>query len=148
MQRIFIFAVLFLGLAAAHAQTSAETSGTVATDPLTLPTQTVSPSSGSGLAGGGAAGGSTPSVGVGASAASSITAPATSNPQTAVQLTGETADSSSQAAKVTTRAAVGGSSSTPSSSSSASCDSSVPSTDGGSANLTDIFGSGGSSGGC
>jgi hypothetical protein len=83
---------------------------------------------------------------VGASAASSITAPASTNPQSALQLPGETANTSTDSAKVTTRAAVSGSS-TSQSSQSTSCQVSVPSTDGGSVNLTDIFGSG-SPGGC
>jgi hypothetical protein len=146
MQRMFILAVIFLGLSVAHAQTSGSAStSSIGTDPLIVPTQTLPSSFGAG--GGGAVGGST-AVGVGASAASSITAPASTNPQSALQLPGETANTSTDAAKVTTRAAVGGSSGSPSSSSSStSCQVSVPSTDGGSANLTDIFG-GASSGGC
>jgi hypothetical protein len=145
MQRMFIFAAIFLGLTAAHAQTSGSASG-IGADPLSVPTQTLPSSFGAG--GGGAVGGST-AVGVGASAASSITAPASTNPQSALQLPGETADTSTDAAKVTTRAAVGGSSGSPSSSSSStSCTLSVPSTDGGSANLTDILGGGSLTGGC
>ena len=142
MQRSFVFAVILFGLTAAHAQTSG--SASIGTDPLSVPTQTL-PSAGGGGGGAGAVGGST-AVGVGASAASSITAPASTNPQSALQLPGETANTATDAAKVTTRAAVGGSSSSPSSQST-SCQISVPSTDGGSANLTDIFGSG-SPGGC
>jgi hypothetical protein len=140
MQRTFVFAVILFGLTAVHAQTSG--SANIGTDPLSVPTQTL-PSAGGG---GGAMGGST-AVGVGASASSSITAPASTNPQSALQLPGEMADTSTDAAKVTTRAAVGGSSSSSPSSQSTSCQISVPSTDGGSANLTDIFGSG-SPGGC
>jgi hypothetical protein len=143
MQRTFVFAVILFGLTAAHAETSG--SANIGTDPLSVPTQTL-PSAGGGGGGAGAMGGST-AVGVGASASSSITAPASTNPQSALQLPGETADTSTDAAKVTTRAAVGGSSSSSPSSQSTSCQISVPSTDGGSANLTDIFGSG-SPGGC
>jgi hypothetical protein len=145
MQPTFAFAIIFLGLTAAHGQTSG--SASIGTDPLSVPTQTL-PSAGGGGGGAGAVGGST-AVGVGASAASSITAPASTNPQSALQLPGETADTSTDAAKVTTRAAVGGSSGSPSSSSSStSCTLSVPSTDGGSANLTDILGGGSLTGGC
>ena len=143
MQRTFVFAVILSGLTAAHAQTSG--SAGVGTDPLSVPTQTLPSAGGGGGAGAGAAGGST-AVGVGASASSSITAPASTNPQSALQLPGETPATSTDAAKVTTRAALGGSSSSPSSQST-SCQVSVPSTDGGSTNLTDIFGSG-SPGGC
>jgi hypothetical protein len=142
MQRMFVTAIIFLGLTATHAQTSGSVS--IGTDPLSVPTQTL-PSSPAAGGGGGAGGGST-AVGVGASASSSITAPASTNPQSALQLPGEAADTSTDAAKVTTRAAVGGSSGSPSSQST-SCQVSVPSTDGGSANLTDIFGSA-SPGGC
>jgi hypothetical protein len=153
MQRILIFAVLLLGLTAADAQTGGQVTdqtggngSSIASDPLSLPTQSL-PSSGPGIGGGGAAGGSTtPAIGTGASATSSITAPASTNPQSALQLPGETADTSTDAAKVTTRAAVGGSAtSSGSGGSSTSCDS-VPSTDGGSANLTEAFGS--TSNGC
>ena len=145
MQRTFVFAIILFGLTAAHAQTGG--SASIGTDPLSVPTQTL-PSAVGGGGGGGAAGGSTPAIGAGGST-SSITAPASTNPQSALQLPGETADTSTDAAKVTTRAAVGGSSGSPSSSSSSTnCTLSVPSTDGGSANLTDILGGGSLTGGC
>ena len=140
MQGTFIFAVMFLGLTAAHAQTAASGIGT---DPLSVPTQTLpSGSAGGGI--GGAVSGSTTSA-TSSGAGSSISAPASINPQSALQLLGEAPDTSTDAAKVNARAAAGGASSAPSSPST-SCQVSVPSTDGGSANLTNIFGSGSSAG--
>ena len=143
MQRIFIFfAVVLFGLSAAHAQTSGSSIGT---DPLSVPAQTLPTSSGGG-GGGGAVGGSTAAAAGAGGSISSITAPALTNPQSALQLPGETANASTDGAKVTTRATVSGSSGAPSSQS-PSCQAAVPSTDGGSVNLTGIFG-GTSSGGC
>jgi hypothetical protein len=151
MKSRFIVAAILLGLTAAHAQTGGEetdqtsdSGSSIASDPLSLPAQTL-PSSGPGIGGGGATGGSTtPAIGTGAGATASITAPASTSPQSALQLPGETADTSTQAANVTTRAAVGGSS--VSSSTGTSCQVTVPSTDGGSANLTEAFGSSASNG--
>ena len=137
MQRTFtfIFAVVLLGLTTAHAQTGIQLSdqtsvgsGTVASDPLSIPTSSL-PSSqdGAGTSGSG-------------SASSSST-----DPEIPVLLPGEASNTSTQTASTTTSAS--GSSAGKAASSSSSCGPQVPSTDGGSVNLTEIAG-GLSLGGC
>jgi hypothetical protein len=141
MQCSFIVAIVLFSLAAAHAQTGGQVNGqtsnsgsVVASDPLSVPTSSLPSSPGLALAVGGAPTGSTTAAtgtGVGTSAAASITAPASINPQSSLLLPGEASSTSPQTAKVTTRAA-----GTPSST---ICPPPVPSTDGGSANLSEVF---------
>jgi hypothetical protein len=119
---------------ALNGQTNSNGSG-VASDPLSVPTSPLSSSPGSAAVVGGAQTGSTTvgtGTGVGTSATASITAPASINPQSPLLLPGEAPSTSTQTAKVTTRGA-----GTPSNT---ICPPPVPSTDGGSANLSEVFG--------
>jgi hypothetical protein len=146
MQRTLLFAVVLIGLTAAHAQTGTSTQSSssggaaVASDPLSVPTS-ARPSQGSSLGVGGSTIGSastgTASV---AGASASIAAPASINPQSPLQLPGEAPGTSTQGPTGSSAAAAAG---TPL----AICGPPVPSTDGGSANITDLAGSA-SLGGC
>ena len=148
MQRMFSLTVVLLGLTAAHAQTGMQlndqtSSGTgVAADPLSVATSPLPSSQGSAL-GGGATGPVTGTTNAAGSSAS-ITAPASTNPQAPLQLRGEAPDASTQAAKSATSAS--GSAAGPAFSG-AICGPLVPSTDGGSVNVTELAG-GGSLNGC
>jgi hypothetical protein len=142
MQPSFIvaIAIVLLGITAAQAQTGASVSVTTAvgSDPLSVPTSSspsvVSPSSGSAS---GTASGSTTTTGSAVGGTGAISAPASTNPQSPLILPGEIPDTSTQAAS-TTAAARGPSSPT--------CPPPVPTSDGGSANLSEIAGV--SIGGC
>ena len=121
MKRVFIFATM-LWLAAfetAQAQgTQTGSSGTVASDPLSLPTSTI-PLSGGSATGSGSVGG--------------MNSAASINLQTAVQLPGETPNTATQAPNTTASAPAGSSAASGSAGASSStlCSSSVPSTAGG-----------------
>jgi hypothetical protein len=157
MKLAFIIAVAFLGITTAQAQQAqtvlqpngqTSSSGTtVGSDPLSVPTSSLSSgssgssaspsgtSTGGGSAGGGSAGSAT--TGASAGGASGATGSASTSSQSPVLLPGEIPDTSTQAAS-TTAAAPGPPAPI--------CGPSVPSTDGGSANLTEIAGA--SLGGC
>ena len=137
MQRTLLFVIVLVGLTAAHAQSSTQSSSSggtaVASDPLSVPTSSL-PSQGSSLGVGGSTIGSvstgTASV---AGASASIAAPASISPQSPLQLPGEAPNTSTQGSVGTSAAAA--------SAPSAICGPPVPSTDGGSANITDLMGS-------
>jgi hypothetical protein len=119
---------------ALNGQTNSNGSG-VASDPLSVPTSPLPSSPGSAVVVGGAQTGSTTvatGTGGGTGATASITAPASTNPQLPLLLPGEVASTSTQTAKVMTRGA--------GTASSTICAPPVPSTDGGSANLSEVFG--------
>lgn len=119
---------------AQNGQTNSIGSG-VASDPLSVPTSTLPSSPGSAAVAGGAQTGSTTvaaGTGGGTSATASITAPASIDPQLPLLLPGEVASTSTQSAKVMTRGA--------GTASNTICPPPVPSTDGGSANLSEVFG--------
>jgi hypothetical protein len=156
MKFVLIMAVMFLGVTAAQGQQQrqqgqtvlqfngqANSSGSfVGSDPLSTTTSpsssaaTSSSSSPSSASTSGAASGSA-STGGSASGATGASAGGSGNSQSPVLLPGEIPDTSTQAASTT--AAAPGSSSTV-------CPPPVPSTDGGSVNLTEIAGA--SLGGC
>jgi hypothetical protein len=138
MKLVFGIAIMFLGIAAAQDQTALPPSGqtnsganAVGSDPLSVPASSLpsgsSPSSGGGSAGGGAGGTGSASQGpllLPGEMSSSGTS------QSAQQLPGEIPEVSTQGASTTASAPAA---------SSPTCVS-VPSTDGGSANLTEIAG--------
>ena len=147
MQPSFIvaIAIMLLGISAAHAQTGAPVSGpttgsvtAVGSDPLSVPTSPLpsvsSPSRGSAS---GTASGSTTTTGSAVGGTGAISAPASTNPQSPLILPGEIPDISTQAASATAAAPA------PSAS---ICPPPVPTSDGGSANLSEIAGV--SIGGC
>jgi hypothetical protein len=122
MKQAFMFATMLwlAAFAAAQAQetqveTQTNSTGTVATDPLTVPTSTIP------LSGGAATG--SPSIG-GLNAASSI------NPQTALQLPGETSNATTQSPTTTASAPAASAASAGASASSTLCSSSVSTTTG------------------
>jgi hypothetical protein len=128
MKLIFGIAIMFLGIAAAQGQTALQPNGsgsTAASDPLSLPTSSLPSGSSSGSAGG-AAGGT--------SAQGPLLLPGemsgSGTSQSAQQLPGEIPEISTQGASSTASAPAA---------SSPTC-MSVPSSDGGSANLTEIAG--------
>jgi hypothetical protein len=148
MKLVFIIAIMLLGITTAQAQqsqtvlqpngqtnSSASTSANaVGSDPLGVPTSSLSsasPASQSGTSRGSASTAGSTSGGTGA------TGSASASSQSPVLLPGEIPDTSTQAASTTASAP---------SSSSPTCPLSVPATDGGSANLTEIAGA--SLGGC
>ena len=157
MQRVFIIAIMLLGITAAQGQTvlqgngqtsSSESAinseGAIGSGPLNVSASSLpsmsspsassqsGPSSGSPSTTGSASGGSgAASSGSGAAGSGSV------SPQSPLLLPGEIPDTSTQAASTTATAP---------SSSSPICPPPVPSTDGGSANLTEIAGA--SLGGC
>jgi hypothetical protein len=142
MKSVFIIAIMFLGITAAQGQTVSQPNGqtsssVVGSDPLGVPTSSLpsmsspSPASQSGTASGsstasGSASGATRAIG----SASGIS-------QSPLLLPGEIPDTSTQAASTTATAP---------SAPSPICAAPVPSTDGGSANLSEIAGA--SLGGC
>lgn len=148
MQRTFIFAIVLLGLTSAHAQTGPQVgnqnsaSGTgFPSDPLSVPTSSLSAPQGSAIGAGGSMTGSpTGTTGTVSSSGASgaISAPTSISPQSSLQLPGEAPGTSTQGASATATAP---------SAPSPICGPAVPSMDGGSANVTEIFGSG-SLGGC
>lgn len=136
MQRTFaiILSTTLLAMTTAAAQTNAQfsgqssgASGTVASDPLTIPASPL-PSSTPG-SGAGTSGSSAERTGGGATSASS-------DPEIPLQLPGEASDTSTQTANTTASGSAAGGGSA----SSTSCGPQVPSTDGGSANITEIAG--------
>jgi len=134
MRILFLIAIMAFGITMAQAQTTS-TTGTVS-DPLSVPTRPL-PSGESGAAGSGsaAAGG----VGTsGSTGASSISASSSNTSQVPLQLPGEIPNTSTQSA--TSTAATSNHASFP------ICPPPVPTSDGGSANLTDLVG--GSLSGC
>jgi hypothetical protein len=145
MQRAFIIAILFLGVTAAQGQTMSQPNGqttsspnssqtAVGSDPLSVPTSSLSsPSPASGF---GAASGS-PTAGGSANGATGAAGTASGSSQSPLLLPGEIPDTSTQAASTTATAP---------SPPSPMCPPPIPSTDGGSANLSEI--AGGSLGGC
>jgi hypothetical protein len=144
MRVLFLIAITTFGITTAQAQT-ASTAG-VGSDPLSVPTQSspsgFSFSTGFGTSGRGsitatgsaAVGGVSASGGAGTSGISA----SSSNTQVALQLLGETPNSSTQSAASTAAAS--------SHAASPICPPPVPTSDGGSANLTDMVG--GSLNGC
>jgi hypothetical protein len=158
MQRVFIIAIMFLGITAAQGQTVTQPNGhtnssigatnssesAVGSDPVGVSTSSLSsgsstsPSSQSGTVSGspaatGSASGGARATSSGAGAAGS----GSTSSQAPLLLPGEIPDTSTQAASTTATAP---------SSSSPICPPPVPSTDGGSVNLTEIAGA--SLGGC
>jgi hypothetical protein len=142
VQLVFIIAIMFLGITTAQGQTMLQLNGptnssesAVGTDSLSAPTSSLPSMSPSPASQFGTASGSTTAAGStsGATGASS----ASGNSQSPLLLPGEIPDTSTQAAS-TTATASGPSSSV--------CPPPVPSTDGGSANLSEIAGV--SLGGC
>lgn len=130
MKLIFGIAIMFLGIAAAQGQTALQPNGsgsTAASDPLSVPTSSLpsGSSSSSGSAGGGAGGTSSqgPLLLPGEMSTSGTS-------QSAQQLPGEIPEVSTQGASTTGSAPAA----------SAPTCVSIPSTDGGSANLTEIAG--------
>lgn len=134
MQRIILAAAALLGIiTTAHAQTATGTG----TDPLSVPASPLPFSSFSAGSPAAATSGSSTSSPAGGSS-SGISAPASRSSQAPLELPGEGLDSSTQSATSSAAAAP--------SASSAICAPSIPTTDGGSANITVIDGF--SSGGC
>ena len=132
MKVVFGIAIVFLGIAAAQGQTALQPNGqtnnsgsTAASDPLSVPTSSLPFGTVSGSAGGAAGGtGSQGPVLLPGEMSTSGTS------QSSQQLPGETPETSTQAARTTASAPAA---------SSPTCVA-VPSTDGGSANLTEIAG--------
>jgi hypothetical protein len=131
MQLVFIIAIMFLGITTAQGQTVLQNGQTVGSDPLSVPTSSLpsvsSPSSASQF---GTPSGSPTTTGS-ASGATGATSSASGISQSPLLLPGEIPDTSTQAASTTATAP-----STPS----PICPPPVPSTDGGSANLSEIAG--------
>jgi hypothetical protein len=125
MQRLFIIAIMFLGITAAKGQTVVQLNGqtnsseTIGSDPLSIPASALPSGSGSG------------SGSVSGSSAANGSASGASTSQSPLLLPGEMPDTSAQGA-TTTATAPGAPAPI--------CPPPVPSTDGGSANLTEIAG--------
>jgi hypothetical protein len=144
MKLVFGIAIMFLGIAAAQGQTASQPNGqtasggsTAASDPLSVPTSTLpSGSSSSSAAGSGSAGGASGGISSQAPVLLPGEMSASGTSQSSQQLPGETPATSTQSARTTASAPAA---------SSPTCVS-VPSTDGGSANLTEMVG--GSLDGC
>ena len=117
MRHLFLIAIMAIGLTTAKAQT---TSTTVGSDPLSVPTATL-PAGPLGISGS-ATGGS----------ASGTSTPSSSSSQVPLQLPGETPNRSTQSAATTAAA--------PNHSAAPICPPPVPTSDGGSANLTGMVG--------
>jgi hypothetical protein len=137
MRPLFLIAIMAFGITTAQAQTTSTGGNQVGFDPLSVPTSplptglsSTGPSNGSTTATGsfGASAGAT-----GGASASGITASSSNTSQVPLQLPGEAPNTSSQAAASTAGAASHSSSSTV-------CPPPVPTSDGGSANLTDMVG--------
>jgi hypothetical protein len=157
MRRVFIIAIMFLGITAAQGQTVMQPSGhtnssigatsssesAVGSDPLSVSTSSLSgsstsPSSQSGASSGSPAATGSASSGAGAtSSGAGAAGSGSTSSQAPLLLPGEIPDTSTQAAS-TTATAPG--------SFSPICPPPVPTTDGGSANLTEMAGA--SLGGC
>jgi hypothetical protein len=151
MQRVFIIAIMFLGITAAQGQTVTQPSGhtnssigatnssesALGSDPLGVSTSSLSgsstsPSSQSGTVSGSPAATGSASGGAGTtSSGSGAAGSGSTSSQAPLLLPGEIPDTSTQAASTTAAAP---------SSSSPICPPPVPSTDGGSANLAEIAG--------
>ena len=131
-------------ITAAQAQTASDQTGSTGTtsDPLSVPTSSLPTGSSFSIGSAGASGGSateTTGSGVaGSNSASGFSASSSNTSQVPLQLSGETPNTSTQAATSTAAAA--------SHSSSTICPPPVPTSDGGSANLTEMVG--GSLSGC
>jgi hypothetical protein len=148
MRPLFWLAIMAFGITGAHAQTASTTVG-VGSDPLSVPTQSL-PSGFSLSTGFGAFGNASGSFsatgtaaigGVGGSSragASGISASSSNTSQVPLQLPGEMLNTSTQSATSTAAAA--------SHAASPICPPPVPTSDGGSANLTEMVG--GSLSGC
>jgi hypothetical protein len=134
MRHILTAAVMVLGITAAHAQTVTQTN--TGSDPLAVPTSSLPAGSSSTQpsSSGTASGAGTTGTGGGTTG---ISASANTNPQAPLLLPGENPGITSQAAATTATAP---------SHASPVCPPPVPTTDGGSANLTEMVG--GSPGGC
>jgi hypothetical protein len=145
MQRTFIIAVMVVGITAANAQTMVQpngqtTSNNVGSDPLSVSASSLpsvsSPSTGS-VSGSMPGPGSTTSNGTSGAGPGATSAVPSTSPQAPLQLPGEKPDTSMQGASTTATA---------SGPASPICPPPVPSSDGGSANLSGI--AGGSLNGC
>jgi hypothetical protein len=134
MRHSFLIAITVFGITTAQAQTASTSGNGVGSDPLSVPTASLpmGSSSPSGSASGGPV-----TTGSASGSTAGISASPSSNPQAPLLLPGEMPNRSSQAAVATGAA---------SSRSSSTCPPPVPTTDGGSANLTDMVG--GSLSGC
>jgi hypothetical protein len=149
MRPLFLIAIMAFGITTVQAQTTSTGGNQVGSDPLSVPTSSLpkGSSSSTGSISAGTANGSTTATGsfgasagaTGGNSASGITASSSNTSQVPLQLPGEAPNTSSQAATSTAGAASHSSSSTV-------CPPSVPTSDGGSANLTDMVG--GSLNGC
>jgi hypothetical protein len=135
MRRFFIIAIMLLGITAAKGQTVLQLNGQtnsgepVGVDPLTAPASTLSSaSSPSPALESGTASGSLTATGSGSGTTGATSSATTS--QSPLLLPGEIPDTSTQAASTTATAA----------SPSPICPPPIPSTDGGSANLTEMGG--------
>jgi hypothetical protein len=138
MQRTLILAIVLFGFAAAHAQTGVQVNGQtssntgagVVSDPLSVPTSSLStlPSLSSSSSSNGS---TTPAIGATSVNGGSFSASSSNRSQLPLELPGEGSDTSTQAAS-TTATAPGPPSTI--------CTPPVPSTDGGSANLTELVG--------
>lgn len=128
MQRTILTAIICLGLiTAADAQT---TTGT-GTDPLSVPTFTLPSGSSFSVGTSTEAAGGSATTGSSIGNGGGISAPASRNPQAPLELPGEGLNSSTQSASTTAAAP---------SAPSVICPPSIPTTDGGSANITTIDG--------
>jgi hypothetical protein len=138
MRILFLIAIMAFGITTAEAQT-ASAAGT-GSDPLGVPVQALP----TGSAAGGTAGSASSAGSTGNSAAGGSTSAITTSPsntsQVPLQLSGERSGTSTQAATSTAAAA------SHAASSSVVCPPPVPTSDGGSANITEMFG--GSLDGC
>ena len=131
MRLLFLIAIMAFGITTAQAQTSSTTA--VGSDPLSVPTKILP--TGSETATGALGTGGTAT---GSNATSGISAPSSNPSQVPLQLPGEAPDRSAQSAATT----AGASSHT----AAPICPPPVPTSDGGSANLTEMVG--GSLNGC
>lgn len=138
MQRFFIIAIMLLGITAAQGQTALQPNGqtnssesAVGSDPFSVPTSSLPPMSSSSPASQFGTASGSPTAAGSARGPTGATGSATGISQSPVLLPGEIPDTSSQAARTTATA--------PSSPSSI-CPAPVPTTDGGSANLSEMAG--------
>jgi hypothetical protein len=137
MRHIFLIAITVFGITTAQAQMAPTSGSGVGSDPLSVPTSSLptGSSSSSGSASGGpvTAGGNSGTANANGTAngTAGVSASPSSNPQAPVLLPGEMGNTSSQAPNATAASP---------SRASTICPPPVPTTDGGSANLTDMVG--------
>ena len=141
MRILFLIAIMAFATTSVQAQTASTGATAIGSDPFSVPTQPLPTGSGSpGGEGGSASGtGSTGTSAAGGST-SGITTSSYNTSQVPLELSGERSGTSTHAATSTAAAA------SHSSSSSVVCPPSVPTSDGGSANITEMVG--GSLSGC